>query len=580
MKKRFLWMLAAILICGTSTLLTSCSDNEDNPVEPSKQIVGKWYAENNTPGSINADGISIDYQKLVQYADFKDNGTGFWSIIFVDEDGHAIDIAGYFCGGMFNYTVKGNTVTITMTSAGLPILKDSWDVTFAENRLYVTTSEINHTMEPVTNVQNSSVQKWLRELGLGGSPEVDLASLESDCFAQDGDILTGTLNSKYKISIADGATVTLDGVTVNCNDACIRCEGSATIVLADGSKNTLTGSSYAYPALMAGPEGTTLTIQGSTGILNVKSKGGCAGIGGGRYLYGETTHYYSVCGNIVIEGGVIDAQGGEYSPGIGSDYYGWCGNIIISGGTVTATGGEQAPGIGAGVDATCGDINIKLGVHSVTATKGRETNERTPIGKGRGNSHCSHVIFGRTQVGYDSNDWEKKLKDGKNYGGLMLIFSNFKDGISYTWTLRPEFYEGNYYALTSPNTAFEGEGYEKIFDGKKETKWCCSKKNNEWSVEFMSKKPITPTMYTLTTANDSKEFSGRNPKKWKLYGKLNDGDNWTLLDSQDDGALPADNYQKKSFSCREMKCQYFNFVICEIVSGDLMQLAEFEFDQK
>ena len=31
MKKRFLWMLAAILICGTSTMLTSCSDNEDNP---------------------------------------------------------------------------------------------------------------------------------------------------------------------------------------------------------------------------------------------------------------------------------------------------------------------------------------------------------------------------------------------------------------------------------------------------------------------------------------------------------------------------------------------------------------------
>ena len=58
-------MLAAILICGTSTMLTSCGDNEDNPVEPSKQIVGKWYAENNTPGSINADGISIDYQKLV-----------------------------------------------------------------------------------------------------------------------------------------------------------------------------------------------------------------------------------------------------------------------------------------------------------------------------------------------------------------------------------------------------------------------------------------------------------------------------------------------------------------------------------
>ena len=28
------WMLAAILICGTTTVLTSCSSNDDNPVEP------------------------------------------------------------------------------------------------------------------------------------------------------------------------------------------------------------------------------------------------------------------------------------------------------------------------------------------------------------------------------------------------------------------------------------------------------------------------------------------------------------------------------------------------------------------
>ncbi|MBR4729264.1 MAG: hypothetical protein IK075_03280, partial [Prevotella sp.] len=29
--KRFIWMLAAIFFCGTSTMLTSCSDKEDNP---------------------------------------------------------------------------------------------------------------------------------------------------------------------------------------------------------------------------------------------------------------------------------------------------------------------------------------------------------------------------------------------------------------------------------------------------------------------------------------------------------------------------------------------------------------------
>jgi len=28
------WMLAAILICGTATVFTSCSSNDDNPVGP------------------------------------------------------------------------------------------------------------------------------------------------------------------------------------------------------------------------------------------------------------------------------------------------------------------------------------------------------------------------------------------------------------------------------------------------------------------------------------------------------------------------------------------------------------------
>lgn len=94
----------------------------------------------------------------------------------------------------------------------------------------------------------------------------------------------------------------------------------------------------------------------------------------------------------------------------------------------------------------------------------------------------------------------------------------------------------------------------------------------------MSKQPIITTTYTLTTCNDTKNFAGRNPKKWEIYGKLNDGDKWTLLDSQNDGALPADNNQKKSFSCREMECQFFRFVISESAGDNLIQLSEFKFD--
>ena len=61
----------------------------------------------------------------------------------------------------------------------------------------------------------------------------------------------------------------------------------------------------------------------------------------------------------------------------------------------------------------------------------------------------------------------------------------------------------------------------------------------------MSKHPITPTKYTLTTGNDTKNFAGRNPKKLELYGKLHDTDRWTLLDSQDDGSTAGRQHSEE-----------------------------------
>ena len=56
---------------------------------------------------------------------------------------------------------------------------------------------------------------------IGGNPPggqtIVLSKLESDYVAQDGDILTGTLDGNtqpYKISIADGATVSLSDATI------------------------------------------------------------------------------------------------------------------------------------------------------------------------------------------------------------------------------------------------------------------------------------------------------------------------------------------------------------------------------
>ena len=224
---------------------------------------------------------------------------------------------------------------------------------------------------------------------------VDLSTLTADYEAQNGDVLTGETSS-YEVTIADGATVTLDGVTINGSSYCIKCAGDATIILKDGSTNTLTNTGGDYPALSIGDANTTLTIQGSTGVLNVSSGMYCAGIGGG---YSNTN---STCGNIRIEGGVITAQGGDSGAGIGTDAGpATCGDIIITGGTITAKGGLQAAGIGTGVSdygglAVCGDITIANTVTKVTATAGG--NALHSIGKGYGNgSSCGTVTIGGTK---------------------------------------------------------------------------------------------------------------------------------------------------------------------------------------
>ncbi len=237
---------------------------------------------------------------------------------------------------------------------------------------------------------------------------VDLSTLTADYEAKDGDVLTG-VTASYKVTIAAGATVTLDGVNISGGSYCIKCLGDATIILKDGSTNTLTCTSEDYPALSIGDANTTLTIQGTTGVLNVTSGDYCAGIGGG---YSNTN---STCGNIRIEGGVITAQGGDSGAGIGADCgEATCGDIIITGGTITAKGGTNAAGIGTGNRGTgqvvCGNITIANTVTKVTATKGNYA--PYSIGKGDGsNATCGTITIGGTKY------WENNaaVGDGDTY---------------------------------------------------------------------------------------------------------------------------------------------------------------------
>ena len=80
--------------------------------------------------------------------------------------------------------------------------------------------------------------------------------------------------------------------------------------------------------------------------------------------------------------------------------------------------------------------------------------------------------------------------------------------------------EGDFaYAVHSASNPNGGEGARRLFDGHGNTKWGRSTgpSNPSWVI-FKTSKAINATSYTLTEANDTPKNSGRNWKKWKIYG--------------------------------------------------------------
>lgn len=266
---------------------------------------------------------------------------------------------------------------------------------------------------------------------------LDLSTVTADTTVADGYTITGTLGGCYKISIADGATVTLSGVSINPNRTIkgrdvpgLTCEGDATIVIADGSENTIifmaVGGITQNPggAGIFVPDGKTLTIEGNTGSLtaigtgagigaNPIEKGGNVVIKGGFITAsgsgaGIGCGDRADCGYITISGGTVTASSASSSSnaGIGASTGQECGDILVTGGTVTASGRYTGPGIGAGgvrkdlstqvnTPSKCGAITILNTVTKVTAARGPDSGAKYSVGMVEGSS-CGKITIGGT----------------------------------------------------------------------------------------------------------------------------------------------------------------------------------------
>ena len=130
-----------------------------------------------------------------------------------------------------------------------------------------------------------------------------------------------------KISIVDGATVSIRDVTINTSAnnyyddwSELNCDGDATIIL-EGT-NFVKGSGEYSPGINA-QEGKILTIKGD-GSLTASTSGGGSGIGSG---------HYGTCGRITITdtiSKVTATKGKEATNSIGAELF-WCGTITIGG---------------------------------------------------------------------------------------------------------------------------------------------------------------------------------------------------------------------------------------------------------
>ena len=237
---------------------------------------------------------------------------------------------------------------------------------------------------------------------------MDLSTITSDYEVPDGTTLTGTLGTNVKITIAAGATVTLNGVDINSSGtwtggdyAGITCPGNATIILADGTVNRIKGFLNGNSAIHIKPN-YTLTIEGN-GTLYASTQGGAAAIGCGYSDQGGSRNG----GNIVINGGTIYANGGSLAAGIGGGGRATIGNITINGGIIYAVGGGTGAGIGGGQSKSsswksiCGNITISSNVKYLKATKG--SGAEHSIGKGSSSySVCGTVTIPGGATGYVS----------------------------------------------------------------------------------------------------------------------------------------------------------------------------------
>lgn len=120
------------------------------------------------------------------------------------------------------------------------------------------------------------------------------------------------------------------------------------------------------------------------------------------------------------------------------------------------------------------------------------------------------------------------------------------------------------------NGADGAEGSLKAIDGNIGTKFLVGDFPNAMWMQQELAEPKIITKYTITSADDA---NNRDPKDWELLGS-NDGNNWTLIDTQTDQSFPNRHQTATYTVSNNTEYLYYRINISKNNGSDAMQLSE------
>ena len=284
------------------------------------------------------------------------------------------------------YEGKKHTITFSENDTWTDVLNEYQESGLGDY-LFVKDGKMMFLLENGSGKKTKYYECWLKNDDSYVSPSDAVSSSKSysleknmtklkffkdDYTVEDGEILTGTLKKKYHLIIPDGYTVTLFNATIkhgskNRTTPAIECLGNATIIIADGTKNSVkTVVNNVYQTAITVPD-KNLIIKGQINGTGKLSISGYAGVsapslsieGGNTVICAKETGYNGEAADgINVSGGTLDVKS-KTANGI-------FGKLLVTGGKVTVgTSGKVS-----GVAAISGNCSISGGTITAKAAKG------------------------------------------------------------------------------------------------------------------------------------------------------------------------------------------------------------------